>query len=102
MPISSAMDRTLQCVALAGRSLTVFSTTASLTAALSGLRPGGLERPSTSPSTPASAKYSCQRQTVVFETPTSRMIAYAYVHELNRREFAWEYLRRNPSYRRDY
>jgi predicted nucleic acid-binding protein len=28
--------------------------------------------------------------------------AYAYVHELNRREFAWEYLRRNPSYKRDY
>jgi len=27
---------------------------------------------------------------------------YAYVHELNRREFAWEYLRRNPSYKRDY
>ena len=28
--------------------------------------------------------------------------AYAYVHELNRREFAWEYLRRNLSYKRDY
>ena len=28
--------------------------------------------------------------------------AYAYVHELNRRELAWEYLRRNPSYKRDY
>ena len=24
--------------------------------------------------------------------------AYAYVHELSRREFAWEYLRRDPSY----
>src|SRR3984893_7756155 len=30
---------------------------------------GGLERPFTSPSTPASAKYSCQRHTVVLETP---------------------------------
>ena len=28
--------------------------------------------------------------------------AYAYVHELSRREFAWEYLRRDPSYKRDY
>src|SRR6202035_5508806 len=27
------------------------------------------------PPTPASTKYSCQRQTVVFETPASRMIA---------------------------
>src|SRR5450631_184678 len=36
MPISSAIDRTLQCVALAGRSFTVFSTTLSFMAALSG------------------------------------------------------------------
>ena len=28
--------------------------------------------------------------------------AYAYVHELDRSEFAWEYLRRNPAYKRDY
>jgi Family of unknown function (DUF6499) len=28
--------------------------------------------------------------------------AYAYVQELNRRELAWEYLRRNPSYKGDY
>jgi hypothetical protein len=75
MPISLAMVRTLQCVALTGRSFTVFSTTLSLIAALIGSRPGGLERPFTSPSTPASAKYSCQRHTVVLETPTSRMIA---------------------------
>src|SRR5258708_33514614 len=56
MPISSAIDRTLQCVALAGRSFTVFSTTLSFMAALSGFRPGGLERPLIRPSTPASAK----------------------------------------------
>src|SRR6202035_627880 len=73
--ISLGMLRTLQCVALTGRSFTVFSTTLSLIAALIGFRPGGLERPSTRPSTPASAKYSCQRQTVVLATPTSRMIA---------------------------
>lgn len=43
----SAIDRTLQCLALAGRcfSFTVFSTTLSFIAALSGVRPGGLERP---------------------------------------------------------
>src|SRR5664279_4828179 len=75
IPISLAMLRTLQCVALTGRSFTVFSTTLSLIAALIGFLPGGLERPSTRPSTPASAKYSCQRQTVVLETPTSCMIA---------------------------
>jgi Family of unknown function (DUF6499) len=28
--------------------------------------------------------------------------AYAYVHELSRRELAWEYLRRDPSYKRDH
>ena len=69
------MLRTLQWVALAGRSFTVFSTTASFIARLNGFLPGGLERPLTSPATPASMKYSCQRQTVVFETPTSRLIA---------------------------
>src|ERR1700730_16745875 len=69
MPISLAMVRTLQCVALTGRSFTAFSTTLSLIAALIGFLPGGLERPFTSPSTPASAKYSCQRHTVVLETP---------------------------------
>jgi hypothetical protein len=50
------------------------STTLSLIAALIGFLPGDLERPSTRPSTPASA-YFCQRQTVVLETPISRMIA---------------------------
>ena len=44
MPISLAMVRTLQCVALAGRSFTVFSTTLSLIPALMGFLPGGLER----------------------------------------------------------
>src|ERR1700731_2104983 len=75
MPISFAMVGPLQCVALTGRSFTAFSTTLSLIAALIGFLPGGLERPFTSPSTPASAKYSCQRHTVVLETPTSRVIA---------------------------
>jgi Family of unknown function (DUF6499) len=28
--------------------------------------------------------------------------AYAYVEDLNRAELAWEFLRRNPDYRRDY
>ena len=28
--------------------------------------------------------------------------AYAHVHEFNLREFAWEYLRRNSNYQRDY
>jgi Family of unknown function (DUF6499) len=28
--------------------------------------------------------------------------AYAYLHELNAAEFAAEFLRRNPAYRRDY
>jgi hypothetical protein len=75
MPITAAIDRTLQCVALAGRSFIVFSTTLSLISSASGFLPGGLERPLTRPDTPASAKYSCQRQTVVLATPTARMIA---------------------------
>ena len=37
MPATFAMLRTLQCVASAGRSLAVFSTTASRTASVSGL-----------------------------------------------------------------
>src|ERR1700730_10955790 len=41
MPISLAMVRTLQCVALTGRSFTAFSTTLSLIAALIGFLPGG-------------------------------------------------------------
>ena len=75
IPISAAIKRTLQCVAWTGRSFTVFSTTLSLTSAAIGFLPGGLERPLTKPATPASAKYSCQRQTVVLATPTARMIA---------------------------
>src|SRR6202022_780807 len=51
----SAIDRTLQCVALAGRSFTVFSTTLSFMAALSGFRPGGLGRPFIRRSAPAPA-----------------------------------------------
>src|ERR1700724_2741477 len=74
-PISSAIVRTLQWVAAAGCSFTVFSTILSLIAALIGFLPGVLVRPLMRPPTPASTKYSCQRQTVVFETPASRMIA---------------------------
>ena len=57
MPIAAAIVRTLQCVALAGRSFTVFSTTLSLMSSASGFLPGGLERPLTRPATPASTKY---------------------------------------------
>jgi hypothetical protein len=28
--------------------------------------------------------------------------AYAYLNDLNRAEFAWEFLRRNPDYQRDF
>ena len=28
--------------------------------------------------------------------------AYAYLHDLKTAELAWEFLRRNPKYRRDY
>ena len=56
MPIAWAMVRTLQCVALAGRSFTVFSTILSLRSRAIGFLPGGLERPLINPATPASAK----------------------------------------------
>ena len=56
MPISSAIMRTLQCVALAGRSLAVFSMILSLMASAIGFLPGGLVRPLTKPVTPASTK----------------------------------------------
>src|ERR1022692_4413312 len=62
-------------VAWAGRSLTVFSTISRLRASGIGFLPGGLLRPLITPATPASTKYSCQRQTVVLETPTVRIIA---------------------------
>src|SRR3984893_13060106 len=51
-PISSAIVRTLQCVAAAGCSFTVFSTILSLIAALIGFLPGGLVRPLMRPPTP--------------------------------------------------
>src|ERR1039457_6830472 len=57
MPTSSPIMRTLQCVAWAGRSLTVFSTISRLRASGIGFLPGGLLRPLITPATPASTKY---------------------------------------------
>lgn len=37
-----------------------------------------------------------------FEKPSPQLSDYDYVRDLTRSRIAWEYLRRNPDYRRDF
>src|SRR5207302_1968480 len=112
MPISSVIVRTLHCVALAGRSFTVFSTILNLIAALIGFLPGGLLRPLTRPSTPASMKYSCQRVSVGEQTlefiarvalehdlrlPVHQAANESYSHRIRIQMFVTEHKRRQAA-----
>src|SRR6476619_6989828 len=75
MPMTFAIDRTLQCVAFGGASLAVFASTLRFTAAGNGARPGLRVLSRVRPSTPSAAKRSCHRHTHGFDLPVARMIA---------------------------
>lgn len=75
MPAASAILAPVQCVASrGGGSFSVSATTRSTTARSSDGVPGGRVLSRSSPSTPSSAKRSCQRQTQVFDLAVARMM----------------------------
>src|SRR5260370_7393993 len=76
MPISSAIDRTLQCVALAGGLFTVFSAALGFMAALGGFWPGGLVRPFLRPPPPHPPHNSPHRPPVLLKPPTPPTITH--------------------------
>src|SRR5450631_1297246 len=75
MPTALAIDVRLQWVAFAGVSFAVFVRTASLFLFGNGAIRDGRVLSRRSPSTPASMKRSCQRQTHGFDLPVRRMIS---------------------------
>jgi len=75
MPTAFAMAAAVQCVASCGGSAAVSATTLSITSWPSGATREGRVLSRKRPSTPSSAKRSCQRQTQVFDLPVRRMIS---------------------------
>ena len=75
MPAASAIAAPVQWVASCGGSVAVSATTRSMTSWPSGATRGGRVLSRKRPSTPSSAKRSCQRQTQVFDLPVRRMIS---------------------------
>ena len=75
IPAALAMAAAVQCVASCSGSVAVSATTLSMTSCPSGGTREGRVLSRRRPSTPASAKRSCQRQTQVFDVPVRRMIS---------------------------
>jgi hypothetical protein len=75
MPTASAIAALVQCDASCGGSSMVNATTRSLTEGSSFAMREGRVLSRKRPSTPSTAKRSCQRQTQVLDLPVSRMIA---------------------------
>ena len=75
-PTAFAMARAVQCVASCGGGSWVSRTRSATRTSATGALPGGRVLSSSSPSTPASAKRSCQRQTVVFDLPVAAMTPF--------------------------
>ena len=72
-PTAFAMARAVQCVASCGGGSWVSRTSFATRSSPTGALPGGRVLSTSSPSTPACAKRSCQRQTVVFDLPVKVM-----------------------------
>jgi hypothetical protein len=75
MPIAFAIERTDQCVAFGGVSVTALVKTVALRSSANGLRPGGRDLSRVTPSKPSSAKGCCRRQIVVLSLPVSFAVA---------------------------